>query len=282
MTFFERSFNLRIYSLCCIFFLVYGCSSNLETEKEQTPIAQNNKLVGATLDSTKRKDSTSITLVKSNNTTDSSSAEESTSITPIYKVGSYDSTHQRILLMGDSEAGGLMYPLNDYCKANGHELVATYVWNSSTILNYAYSKKVEELLNKYRPTMVLFVVGLNELYAKDLKKRTKAAQKFIEKLGDVNYLWVGPANFDKDNGINAVFEATAAKGKFFRSKDISIPKGSDKRHPSISGYRIWMTSIANHIQNDTSYGFTLNPPKKRGTIIKGKVITANAAKDRGY
>ena len=168
-----------------------------------------------------------------------------------------------------------MYPLNDYCKANGHELVATYVWNSSTILNYAYSKKVEELLNKYRPTMVLFVVGLNELYAKDLKKRTKAAQKFIEKLGDVNYLWVGPANFDKDNGINAVFEATAAKGKFFRSKDISIPKGSDKRHPSISGYRIWMTSIANHIQNDTSYGFTLNPPKKRGTIIKGKVITAN-------
>ena len=31
---------------------------------------------------------------------------------------------QRILLIGDSETGGLIYPLNDYCVTNGHKLEA--------------------------------------------------------------------------------------------------------------------------------------------------------------
>ena len=53
---------------------------------------------------------------------------------------------QRILLIGDSETGGLIYPLNDYCVANGHKLEAVYTWFSASILNFGYSNKVDELI----------------------------------------------------------------------------------------------------------------------------------------
>ena len=53
-----------------------------------------------------------------------------------------DTTAQRILLMGDSECGGLCYQLNDYCQQNGHKLVVSFVWNSASIYNFAYSIKI--------------------------------------------------------------------------------------------------------------------------------------------
>ena len=57
---------------------------------------------------------------------------------------------QRILLIGDSETGGLIYPLNDYCVANGHKLEAVYTWFSASILNFGYSNKVDELIEKLK------------------------------------------------------------------------------------------------------------------------------------
>ena len=43
---------------------------------------------------------------------------------PAYELPVFaDTTKHRILLIGDSESGGLRYPLNDYCLANGHKLI---------------------------------------------------------------------------------------------------------------------------------------------------------------
>jgi len=203
-------------------------------------------------------------------------------IKPIYATDKLDTTGERVLLIGDSEAGGLRYPLNDYCAKNGHRFVASLEWNSSTILNYGYSNKVETLIEEYQPTFVIFVVGLNELYATDLTAREKAAQKFRDKLGEIPFLWVGPANFDEDNGINDVFKKVAGEDRFFMSKELVLPRGPDKRHPSMKGYKLWMTSIANFIQTNPIYPFKFDPPDKTNVPMKGKVMSANAAKDRGY
>ena len=75
--------------------------------------------------------------------------------------GGLDTTKQRILLMGDSECGGLCYQLNDYCIQNGHQLVASFVWNSATILNFAYSDTIIKIIEKYKPTYIFIVLGLN-------------------------------------------------------------------------------------------------------------------------
>jgi hypothetical protein len=189
---------------------------------------------------------------------------------------------QRILLIGDSETGGLIYPLNDYCVANGHKLEAVYTWFSASILNFGYSNKVDELIEKYDPTFVIFVVGLNEMYVTDMDRRAEAAELFRKKLGDTPYLWVGPANFTTDHGINKVFEQTADPGCFVLSKDLEIPRGGDHRHPNTEGYKIWMDYIASYIQSNHAYPFNFLPPERTNFKLQGRVILANAAKDKGY
>ena len=195
---------------------------------------------------------------------------------------SLDSTKQRILLMGDSECGGICYPLNDYCIQNGHKLVASIIWNSASIFNFAYSDTITKIIEKYKPTYIMIVLGLNELYASDLEKRKKAAQILAKKLERIPYSWVGPANFTEDRGINKVFYEAAQTGTFYLSKKLKIPKGGDKRHPSIKGYRIWMDSLAIWIQKEAKYKINLLAPIKRNQTYKLKLIILNASKYRGY
>lgn len=193
-----------------------------------------------------------------------------------------DSVSERILIMGDSQSGGLFHELNDYCVENNHQLVMSFIWNSATILNFAYSDTVASIINKYKPTYIFIVIGLNEMYAKDIKKRKSAALVLAEKLEGIPYSWIGPANYMTDFGINDVFRTSAQPGTFFSSKDLNLPKGGDKRHPSSKGYQIWMNAIANWVENYAKYPLVMNTPKKRNRPYRSKVISLNAATYRGY
>ena len=198
------------------------------------------------------------------------------------RLGIPDSSQQRILFIGDSQAGGMASVLNDYCFENGHNLVATFTWYSATIFNFGYSNKVDDLIKKYQPTLIMIVLGLNEMYAKDLVKRTSAANLLKAKIGEIPYLWIGPANYMEDFGINKVYEQTATSNRFVLSKNLNLPKGGDKRHPNRDGYRIWMEHVARFIQTSELYNFKFEIPKKFGYRISGRIITCNAAKERGY
>jgi len=193
-----------------------------------------------------------------------------------------DSMSHRVLIMGDSEVGGLCFQLNDYCIENGHKLVASIIWNSASIFNFAYSDTINEVIKKYKPTYIFVVVGLNEMYARDLNNRRKAAQILAKKIQGIPYTWVGPANFREDYGINQVFMESAESGAYYLTKKLDIPKGGDKRHPSKTGYRIWMDSLAVWTQTDAKYKIRMNPPVKRGRAYKSKIVNLNAAKYRGY
>lgn len=189
---------------------------------------------------------------------------------------------ERVLIMGDSETGGLCYQLNDYCVENGHKLVASIIWNSATILNLAYSDTIAKTIIKYKPTYVFIVVGLNEMYAKDLDNRRKAAQILAKKISGIPYTWIGPANYREDYGINMVFKESAELGTFYLTKNLNLPKGQDKRHPSKDGYRIWMDSVASWIHSRAKYKISMAAPKRRSQPYKSRNILLNAAKYRGY
>ena len=193
-----------------------------------------------------------------------------------------DNSEERILIMGDSECGGLCRQLNDYCVQNGHDLVLSFVWNSATILNFAYADTVTKIIKKYKPTYIFLVVGLNELYAKDISKRKTAAMTLAKKLEGIRYSWIGPANYVKDHVINNVFLSSAAPGSFFSSKDLNLPKGSDNRHPNTEGYKIWMDTIASWVTTSARFPITMNKPVKRKQGIKSKIISLNASRYRGY
>jgi hypothetical protein len=74
-----------------------------------------------------------------------------------------DSTQHRVLLIGDSEAGGMKNVLNDYCQSNGHKLVATVEWASATSINFAKSDTISKIIKRYRPSFVFVLFGLNEV-----------------------------------------------------------------------------------------------------------------------
>ena len=193
-----------------------------------------------------------------------------------------DTIKHRILLIGDSECGGLCFPLNDYCEQNGHKLLLTLAWNSATVFNFAFSDTINKIILKYKPSYLFIVLGLNEIYAKDLEKRKKAADQFAKKIGGIPYLWIGPANYTKDYGINKVFESAAEKDCFFLTNNMELPRGEDGRHPSIKGYRLWMDSIAKWINKSAKYKIAMEKPIKTRYTFKSRIINLNAAKFRGY
>ena len=193
-----------------------------------------------------------------------------------------DTTKHRILLIGDSEIGGLRYSINDYCRENGHKIVLAVEWYSATTFNFGRSDTIDKIIARYKPTYVFMVLGLNELYAKDLKARKIAANKLAEKLKGIPYSWIGPANWQEDFGINKVYESSAEPGAYFMSKNLTLPRSKDGRHPDNKGYRIWMDSIAAWVQTTAKYKLKMNVPAKRARPYLSPVITINAAEYRGY
>lgn len=206
----------------------------------------------------------------------------STSLIPFYNPIFTDTTKHRVLLIGDSEAGGLRYPLNDYCLANGHKLVASVEWYSATIFNFAKSDTIAKIIQRYKPTYIFLVMGLNELFARDLKSRGSAARLLAKKLKGIPYTWIGPANWEEDFGINEVFANSADAGTYFFTKQLVLPRAEDGRHPSNRGYRIWMDSVAHWINTTAKWRLPMKEPNRRARPFRSDVVLMNAAKFKGY
>ena len=198
-------------------------------------------------------------------------------------MGSSDSTKQfKIALIGDSQAGGLIRFLNNYCQENNYRFSFAVVWYSASIFNYAYADTVQKILNKFKPDFLLVSLGLNELWARDLERRKSAAIKFLKKIEHIPYCFIGPANYMEDKGINDVYANCVGDGKFFLSKDLNLPKGGDGRHPSTEGYKIWMDTIAKWMYTESVYHIKMVPPSQKYSLQKIKRINLNAAKYKGY
>jgi hypothetical protein len=251
-----------------------------ELDEPEVPLPTPNNIAGNTSGS---KDSNNLETTKDSSIPFLSSSYNKPFSLPAYELPVFaDTTKHRILLIGDSESGGLRYPLNDYCLANGHKLILSLEWYSATTFNFGRSDTIQKIIAKYKPTYVFLVFGLNELYARDLKARKIAANQLAKKLRSIPYAWIGPANWDEDFGINKVFESSADSATYFMTKKLTLTRAGDGRHPDVQGYRVWMDSIASWLQSSARYKMAMKPPHKRGRPFRAPVITINAAKYRGY
>lgn len=193
-----------------------------------------------------------------------------------------DSTHHRILLIGDSEAGGMKNVLNDYCRSNGHKLVACIEWYSATSANFAKADTISKVIARYKPTYIIVLFGLNEVLARDAANRKALARQFHKRIKRVPYAWIGPTNWGQDFVVTDAFRAAADSAAFFSSKSLILPKSTDGRHPSLSGYRIWMANIANWMQTSARWKMKMASPSRTGYPRKFRTILLNAAEYRGY
>lgn len=176
-----------------------------------------------------------------------------------------DSAHQSILLIGDSMTMNLALRLAEYAKANGHEFHAVN-WDSSGTVKWAKSTHLEEFVKEYGATFVFISLGSNELYLKNPASHKPYVESIIAQVGDHPYVWIGPPNWKKDEGINDMIEATCAPGAFFRSAGMTFKRKKDGIHPTREASALWIDSIARWMPK-SSHPILLDfPPDSIGKV----------------
>jgi len=152
---------------------------------------------------------------------------------------------ERVLLLGDSQLEGLRSPVSAYCDANGHVLVATIIYYGSSTKQWGSSDTLDYFLDVYKPSVVVFAIGLNELFVNDFDQRAVCMRNIIKSFNahNVRYSWIGPAAWTKDKGIISVMQKEVGS-HFFASHELKMERSADGRHPSKSAAKLWFDQVA--------------------------------------
>lgn len=152
---------------------------------------------------------------------------------------------ERILLVGDSQLEAMRNPFYNYVTINKHTLAATVLWYGSSSKQWANTDTLGYYIKKYKPTMVVLVLGLNELFVNDFDQRRKNLQKIKNQLTKegINHYWIGPAAWKKDLGITGIMLEEWGD-KFYPSHKLVLGRAKDNRHPSNDAAWVWMKAVA--------------------------------------
>jgi len=173
-----------------------------------------------------------------------------------------DTTKQRILIIGDSMLENLRFRLRDYCEENGHEMKSV-IWYSSTTEYFGQSDTLAYFIKQYNPTYILFVVGANELFVKDIKKkRQKYVEHILAQIGNRKFIWIGPPNWKEDTGINEMIVENVGEKRYYPSLKLKYKRHKDGAHPLKASAYAWMDSVATWITTQSMYPIVLNKPTK--------------------
>ena len=179
---------------------------------------------------------------------------------PVSKKTALDSSRQVILLTGDSMSEGLMFPFMKYARYNDYTL-QTVIWYSSSTLWWAEKDSLRKLIDKYHPTFVIFTLGSNELFIRNIEQeREKYVQDILTQAGNTRFVWIGPPNWRKDTGINDMLLKNLGQDRYFISRDLTFERAADGRHPSRRSSVVWADTIARWIMKACRYPIKLEKP----------------------
>lgn len=182
-----------------------------------------------------------------------------------------DSRPQRILLFGDSMIDELMLRLADYCLQNGHRLHPA-IWYAAGTVHWARSDRLDRLIAEKDPTVVIAVLGSNELHARDLGRRRSAVRKILKKIGNRPLAWIGPPNWTEDTGINQVIAEAVGSDRFFRSAELDLARKRDGIHPTRAAAAAWMDAVARWVMTDSAHPFLLELPTQKAPRPPARVF----------
>lgn len=171
-----------------------------------------------------------------------------------------DSSSQNILIIGDSMLEGLNPRLAAYAKANGHKLNSV-IWYSSTSEYWGTCDTLNVFLQRFNPSYIFISLGGNELFVRDIKqKRRKFVKDFLNQIGDIPYLWIGPPNWKDDTGINELIAECVKPGCFFLSNGMKFDRQKDGAHPTHQSAALWLDSIARWMPKHSSHPILMKKP----------------------
>ncbi len=190
-----------------------------------------------------------------------------------------DSTAQRFLFVGDSMVEPLAYRFYDYCKESGDTMYAV-TWYGSTTKAWS-GETLDYFIQEARPTFVIYCMGSNELYSKNLKSINECLKLMKEKAGDCPCIFIGPPNTKPDEGFNDEIAKVFGKKGYFDSRSIEMERRSDHLHPTMIGARTWMDEVALWMASDSClHPVVLNKPEGKPSI-RIEHIEVMPVKDKG-
>jgi lysophospholipase L1-like esterase len=167
----------------------------------------------------------------------------------------------RILLVGDSLAQGVDPHLRALAKDAGYPFDAFH--KVSSRIDYWTGARLQEALDKARPTLAIVLLGTNDLAGQRPPALVeKDATALLEQLEHearpdcyglgLDVLWVSPLlsmQAPHPGAFNALSRAVAAsssgcgKAELFDSTALDIRLGADGVHPTATGYASWAGAI---------------------------------------
>lgn len=192
--------------------------------------------------------------------------------------GKRDSSSQYILLTGDSMSEGLMFAFKKYAKFNGHKL-KTRIWYSSSTESWSKSDTLAAFIKRYKPTFIIFTLGSNELFKRNIAEREKYIKDIIHEADTtgIPFIWIGPPNWKDDTGINDLIVKNVSKDRFFESKNLKFKRKSDGAHPTKDASAIWADTISTWLTQTSRYRGQLlfRDPKKYEDVAAKDYIAQN-------
>lgn len=156
-------------------------------------------------------------------------------------------------------AEGLRPAFAYYAKKNGHWF-AYVTENSSSIIGWQ-GYKLKSLIEKTKPTFVMISLGTNELFTKRIEAYHGFVKNIIAQVGKRDFIWIGPPNWKKDNGLTKVLENEVGKDRFFRSQDLELKRAADGIHPQWKAYETWAEYIAQWLMTKSRKKIIMKVPR---------------------
>lgn len=154
-----------------------------------------------------------------------------------------DTTRQRILLMGDSMAEALYFPFINLCKWSNFYFKVCAV-KGTTSLYWAEKDTLRQAIERFRPTLILFTCGANEITIPRLRVRKRMYEKVLARFDTLPYIWVGTPVWTGDTVYGNMMKELVPADQLFISQGIPMSLQRDGAHPDMAGARVWADSLA--------------------------------------
>lgn len=180
-----------------------------------------------------------------------------------------DTSQQRVLLIGDSMAENLYFSFYDLCKwSNYHFKVVALRGTASPF--WAQNDTLKGAIEAFRPTLILFTLGANELLIPKLKTRARYYKAILNQMDSIPYVWVGTPVWTGDTVYRNMMRALVPKGQFFDSQGMELPRQADGAHPTLKASKVWADSIARWMVYRGRYPVYFHLKRPKGYIQKVK------------
>ena len=149
----------------------------------------------------------------------------------------------RLLVFGDSmvNTGIGLFLKKRVERAGGHGETDSVASSTARIWNR--NKRIEWLLEKTNPDVVVVVLGANEVFIPFPQATADEIKSIVKRLGGRKCVWVGPTVWKNQTGVVEVQRDNSGPCQYFDSQTVKLTRQPDGIHPDYEGGRDWAKAV---------------------------------------